>query len=245
MSHEVGGVALELLRGGGEAIAPHTPVASDRGPGRSGLVRSVPGPSAQRVRIVDAALRCITRRGVAKTTLDDVAREASCSRATVYRNFPGGKEAVVGAVVDTEVSRFFSALAVRMGEATTLEDALVAGVNEAAVRISGHRALARLMEEEPEVVLPHLAFSHMDIVLDTCAAFAAPFLGRWLDHSEARRLAEWAARIVLSYLACPAEGTDLTDPRGARHVVRTFVVPSIRSGRPSTSSSVPLKGEPS
>ena len=32
---------------------------------------------------------CIARWGTAKTTLDDIAREAGCSRATIYRLFPG------------------------------------------------------------------------------------------------------------------------------------------------------------
>ena len=34
-----------------------------------------------------ALLTCIARYGLAKTTLDDVAREAGCSRATLYRYF--------------------------------------------------------------------------------------------------------------------------------------------------------------
>src|SRR5271169_1891586 len=75
----------------------------------------------QRVRLADAALRCIARQGIAKTTLDDVAREAGCSRATVYRVFPGGKDGLMSAVADTEVARFFSALALRMGAASDLE----------------------------------------------------------------------------------------------------------------------------
>ena len=45
--------------------------------------------NAQPDRILDAALACIARVGVGKTTLDDVAREAGCARATVYRCFPG------------------------------------------------------------------------------------------------------------------------------------------------------------
>src|ERR1700688_3412269 len=102
-----------------------------------------------RVRVIDAALACIARQGVAKTTLDDVAREARCSRATVYRAFPGGKDAVLGAVVETEVSRFFSALAVRMGEATDLEDVLVAGMTEAATRVYEHPVLEYLVLSEP------------------------------------------------------------------------------------------------
>jgi hypothetical protein len=62
----------------------------------------------------------------------------------------------------------------------------------------------------------------------TCT-FTAPFLGRWLDAAEARRVAEWAARIVVSYLACPAEGVDLTDADHVRRLVRQFVLPGIRA----------------
>ncbi len=163
---------------------------------------------------------------MAKTTLDDVARAAGCSRATVYRVFPGGKDGLLSAVVDTEVARFFSALALRMGAATDLEDVLVAGMNEAAVRITEHPGLSFLLEHEPEVILPHLAFSHMDGVLEVSSTFTAPFLGRWLDHDEAKRVAQWAARIVLSHLLCPADGVDLTDEARVRRLVRTFVLPA-------------------
>jgi AcrR family transcriptional regulator len=186
------------------------------------------GSTPQRVRLADAALSCFARYGIAKTTLDDVARAAGCSRATVYRVFPGGKEGLVAAVVDTEVARFFSALALRMGGASNLEDVLVVGMTEAAVRISEHPALSFLLDNEPEVILPHLTFSHMDSVLGVSSTFTAPFLGRFLDHEEAKRMAEWAARIVLSYLLCPADGVDLTDEVRVRRLVRTFVLPGDR-----------------
>jgi AcrR family transcriptional regulator len=209
----VGSVRLELVRD--ETDHP----GADLG-GASGT-----GGTSQRVRLADAALQCIARQGIAKTTLDDVARAAGCSRATVYRVFPGGKDGLLSAVVDTEVARFFSALALRMGAAANLEDVLVAGMTEAAVRICEHPGLSFLLENEPEVVLPHLAFSHMDSILDVSSTFTAPFLGRWLDHDEAKRVAQWAARIVVSHLFCPAEGVDLTDEVRVRRLVRTFVLP--------------------
>ncbi|HTT85973.1 MAG TPA: helix-turn-helix domain-containing protein [Acidimicrobiales bacterium] len=182
-----------------------------------------------RVRVIDGALACIAAQGVSKTTLDDVARQAGYSRATVYRAFPGGKDALLRAVADTEVSRFFSALAVAMGEAGDLEDVLVAGMTEAATRVSGHEALRYLLAREPELVLGRLAFAHMDEVLAVTCAFTTPFLGRWLDSAESRRVAEWAARIVVSYLACPAEGIDLTDADQVRRLVRQYILPGIRT----------------
>ncbi len=212
----MGSARLELVR-------DETPDQGAAGTGGDGRATS------QRVRLADAALQCITRQGIAKTTLDDVARTAGCSRATVYRVFPGGKDGVVSAVADTEVARFFSALALRMGAASSLEDVLVVGMTEAARRITQHPGLSFLLDHEPEVVLHLLTFSQMDGVLSVSSTFTAPFLGRWLDHDEAKRMAEWAARIVLSHLLCPADGVDLTDEDRVRRLVRTFVLPGDRT----------------
>jgi AcrR family transcriptional regulator len=182
----------------------------------------------QRIRIADAATRCVARTGVTKTTLDDVAREAGCSRATVYRTFPGGKEEVIAAVVDTEVARLFSAIAVAMGGAEDLEEAVVAGIVATASTIEDHAALGYVLENEPGVLLPHLCFAPMDRVIEVASRFTAPFLARWLDPEAARRLADWATRIVLSYLATPAVGVDLRNESSARRLVAAFVTPAAR-----------------
>jgi AcrR family transcriptional regulator len=187
--------------------------------------------SSQRVRIVDAALRCLARQGIAKTTADDIAREAGLSRATLYRAFSDGKDGVLHAVVETETARLFSDLAVAMGEARDLEELLVAGLTGAARALSAHPALGYLLAHEPGVVLPHLAFDRMDRVLDVASSFASPFLGRWLEPEQAARAAEWAVRILVSYLLCPRVGADLRDPAQARRLVGTFVIPGIQALR--------------
>jgi AcrR family transcriptional regulator len=220
----VGSPSLELVRDADPVSPGHAaprPAAGRPAAGR------VAGAAAQRQRIVEGAVRCIAGQGLAKTTLDDVARAAGYSRATLYRAFPGGKDAVMAAVADTEVSRLFSAVAVRMGEAADLEDALIEGMVTASATIAGHDALRYLLEHEPEVVLTRLTFEHHDEVLATVAAFVAPLLGRWLGHAEAVRVAEWAARLVFSYVACPSAAIDLTDPSCARRVVRSYVLPGI------------------
>src|SRR5881227_82433 len=97
--------------------------------------------ASQEQRIVDATLRCIARWGVAKTTLDDVAREASCSRATVYRLFPGGKEAVLAAVATTELEAFLGRVGSTLADAPSLEAALVGAIAETGRTLAGHGAL--------------------------------------------------------------------------------------------------------
>lgn len=178
-------------------------------------------------RILDATLRCIGRWGVAKTTLDDVAREAGCSRATVYRAVPGGKEGLLEAVVAHELDGFFSQLGGRLEHAATLEDALVQGMAFASQWLANHAPLQFLLAYEPETVLPHIAFRRMNDVLAVSAAFVAPYLARWLPADDALRAAEWGVRIVLSYTSCPADDVDLADEASARRLVQTFVLPGL------------------
>ncbi len=187
--------------------------------------------SGQRIRIVDAALVCVGAQGLGSTTVDDVARQAGVSRATVYRLFPGGKDELVGALVETEVARFLSSVATAMGEKDDLEDAVVAGMLEATRRLRAHAVLNRLLAEEPEVVLPHIAFGRLDRVLVVVGELVSPFLQRFLDHETAARIGEWAARIVMAYVASPSAWVDLGDPGSARRLVRTFVLPGVEALR--------------
>jgi len=183
----------------------------------------------QEQRVIDAALRCIARWGIGKTTLDDVAREASCSRATIYRLFPGGKEALLEATTRLELDRFFTGLAERFDEASTLEELLVAGVVYASRALASHEALQFILAYEPEVVLPNVAFRQADRVLAAVSTFAAPYLAPYVGAEDAPRVAEWVTRLVLTYTLAPADGVDVGDEESVRRLVRTFVLPGLVS----------------
>lgn len=192
------------------------------------LLRAAP-VGTQEQRVVDAVLRCVARWGVAKTTLDDIARESGLSRATVYRLFPGGKDALLAAVTTSEVSRFMRTVGSRFDEADSLEELLVAGITEAGQHLTTHAALQYLLVHEPETVLPSIAFGAMDAVLQAVSDFTAPYLARYLPAEDAPRAAEWVGRIVISYVSCPADGVDLANEQSVRRLVRTFVLPGLRS----------------
>jgi AcrR family transcriptional regulator len=196
------------------------------------------GRQTHRARIVEAALGCIGRWGTAKTTLDDVARQAGCSRATVYRMFPGGKDAVLDAVARAEVDRFFVAIAARLEAAESLEELLVAGMCEAGRRIRDHQALQFLVTYEPETIMPRLTFAPADEILRCASEIAAPYLARWLEPVDALRVGAWAARLVLSYSCVPSADVDMADEESVRRLVRRFVLPGLaplpRGGSPRT-----------
>src|SRR5579862_8162367 len=122
-------------------------------------------PVGTEERVVDATLRCLSRWGMAKTTLDDVAREAGVGRATLYRLFPGGREALLGAVVWREVGRLRDRLSELAAAAGTLEDVVVAWFGDVAASLRAHPALQSLLAHEPESVLPHVAFQRLDALL--------------------------------------------------------------------------------
>ena len=182
--------------------------------------------NAQPDRILDAALACIARVGVAKTTLDDVAREAGCARATVYRCFPG-RDALLRAALDREVQALTQQVIDAADRAETLTDAIVAVVLAAAEPFRTHAALGFVLEHEPEIVTAQLSFERGSALLTTAAALAAPAFSRFVPAERAERLAEWVARLTLSYLCNPSEHGQLDDPAYVRALVVDYVLPGV------------------
>lgn len=194
--------------------------SGDAGGGLATSDRPVVGSLHER--ILAAAPRCIARWGLTKTTLDDLAREAGCSRASIYRHFPGGKDQVLVATLVYEEARLFAGLAPEFEAAGSLEDVLVTGLVGAARFIDTNDALQYLITHEPEAVLPHVAFDRVGPMLHRVSAFAGPYLERYLEPRDAVEVAQWAARLLLSYSLHPSDSFDLRDAEQARRFVRLF-----------------------
>jgi AcrR family transcriptional regulator len=177
--------------------------------------------------MVEAALRCVERWGLAKTAMDDIAREAGVSRATVYRVFPGGKDRLVETVVQLELGRLFHEAASEAEQAATLEDLVCVGVTIALRTLTGHAALNYMVEHEPEAVLPLFAFHRLEPLLADVAALSRPHLGRFLPAEAIRPAAELLARFVLAYSFGPPAPFDPQDPRSIRRLVQTYVMPAL------------------
>jgi AcrR family transcriptional regulator len=182
--------------------------------------------NAQPDRILDAALACIARVGVGKTTLDDVAREAGCARATVYRCFPG-RQVLLQALCDREVRALAERVIVAADRSETLADAIVAVILTGAEPFRTHRALAFVIAHEPEIITPQLSFERGSALLITAATLAAPAFTRFVPIDRAERLGEWVARLTLSYLCNPSEQVHLDDPDYVRALVVDYVLPGV------------------
>lgn len=190
-------------------------------------VTGADGGSEARDRIVRATYDCVARWGFFKTTMEDAAREAGFSRATVYRYFPGGRDELFAAVVAWENARFFSRLYDEIRDAATLEDVIELGIVFAHRDIGEHEVLQRVLETEPDLLLPKLTVEAAG-TQEMIAAFFEPYLVReppapGVDAAEA---ADFLARMALSYISSPG-GWDLTDRAQVARLVRAELLGGI------------------
>jgi AcrR family transcriptional regulator len=104
--------------------------------------------------ILDAARTSVQRFGMRRTTLSDIARLASVSRMTVYRRYPD-----LPAVLRDLMTREFGALMDAIDAEVDGPDGrsrLVARANAAVRALREHPLLRKLLEAEPELLLPYL-----------------------------------------------------------------------------------------
>lgn len=192
----------------------------------------VASPTADsRQAVHHAALACISRFGVAKTTMEDVAAEAGLSRAAAYRACPGGKDALIASVFLTEATGVVDSICRALDEAADLPHALAGAMSAAARSLGSIEALRFVLRYEPELVLPHLSFSGLERFLAAATEALAPSLHRFLEPAAARSAAELCARIFVSHFGNPDPHLRLSDAEDTLRLVEDFVLPSIPKGR--------------
>jgi len=183
-----------------------------------------------RQRILEATYACVARWGLAKTSVEDAAREAKVSRATVYRTFPGGRDELISAVVAWATLEFFIELYEQVQGAESLEQVMERGIMFAHRSIVEHEVLQRVMQTEPEKLLPTLTFESIRI-RQGIAEFLVPFLEQrgLAPGVDLREAADFLARMVLSYMSAPGRW-DLEDPVQVAQLVRAELLAGVVAG---------------
>jgi AcrR family transcriptional regulator len=150
------------------------------------------------------------------------------SRATVYRYFPGGREQLIRETIAWEASRFFQRLmdAVEGSAdfATLLERALIFAHRA----VAEHEVLQKILQTEPETLLPELTVeSHRLLAL--IKAFLLPPLQRdplLTPGLDLQRAVDHVARLLLTFIGSPGRW-NLEDPDQVRELVRTELLAGV------------------
>jgi AcrR family transcriptional regulator len=177
-----------------------------------------------RERVLAATYACVARFGMGKTTVEDVVKESGVSRASIYRLFPGGKDQLLRETVGWEMNHFFGRLAEAVYDAPDFASLLEEGLVFAHRSIQEHEVLRKVLETEPERLLP-LITVEQHRVLDFITAFLLPYLereqraGRVRPGVDLEATTEYVARLVLSLIGSPGRW-DMDDPEQVHVLVR-------------------------
>ena len=133
----------------------------------------------RRDEILSAALRCFTRSGYARASIEDVVRESGASVGSIYHHF-GGKEQLAAALYVEGLAAYQRSFAATLEQShARAEDAVKAIVANHLRWIESHRQLAGflLSSREAEVVeASHVTLAEMNREL---FATTRSWLERW------------------------------------------------------------------
>jgi AcrR family transcriptional regulator len=169
-------------------------------------------------RILDAAEELYTQRDHASIGMNEIARAAGCSRATLYRYFES-REALRTAYVHRETRRLGRAIKERIDGIDDPRERLVASITAALRMVRESPALSSWFAVTRPPIGGEVA-GRSKVITALAAAFVNS-LGPE-DHVVVERRARWVVRVITSLLMYPGQ-----DEAEERAMIEEFVVPIV------------------
>ena len=175
--------------------------------------------------ILDAAVEELRAYGLRRTSVDNVARRAGLSRATVYRRYES-KSVLVQAALVRESARFFGEIVAAIGPLLTAEERLVEGFVVGLRKVRTDALLTRLLISDPEELVPYLTLRGAGVI-----AAASEFLVSQYEQvggsmtRDPRVLAEMLVRLAISFTLTPGGAVPVGDDAAVRAFAKSYLVP--------------------
>jgi len=182
-----------------------------------------------RERLLDAAEGCLEQFGPQKTSMEDVARAAGMSRATVYRYFENRDALLLGVA-----SRQSSALAAEainyLAQFNTISDWMVEGLLFTLREIPRRPVFASLVTSLDSRASGSLFLGSTGLVQIGVNVLQPIFAnakaqGLLRDDVDPEMLVEWLLRVLWTYLNAPSQVA--TDEEGMRKLFRMMLIPAV------------------
>ncbi|KLO27700.1 TetR family transcriptional regulator [Mycolicibacter heraklionensis] len=168
-------------------------------------------------KILDAAEKLFAEHDAASVGMNEIARAAGCSRATLYRYFES-RDALHTAYVHRWANTLYHELTRRLSGIDDPAERLVTGITESLSLVRGNPALASWFAESGPPIGTAMAAQS-----DVITVMVASFLNTLGDgDTDNQQRARWVVRVMTSLLSFP--GRDADDERA---MLTQFVVPVV------------------
>jgi AcrR family transcriptional regulator len=188
-------------------------------------------PPDTAARILDAAFDRVMQIGLARTTVEDVARAAGLSRQTIYRYFPS-KEHLVTALVLREEERFLDGIRRAFAEDPNLEAAIADAILFCLRFARAHPLLDRLLETDPETLLPYLTTKGNPVIHRAREVLMSLLAQRaWVRADLLDTAVDAATRTLISYAMSPPDRRPEEVARDLARILTLALAPKEASPR--------------
>lgn len=171
-------------------------------------------------KILDAAENLFAEHDPASVGMNEIARAAGCSRATLYRYFES-RDVLYTAYVHRWANRLYHELTERLAGIDDPAERLVTGMTESLALVRNNPALVSWFAETGPPIGATMA-AQSDVITVMVASFLSALGTKDTDAVQQR--AQWVVRVVTSLLSFP--GRDADDERA---MLMQFVVPVVVS----------------
>lgn len=185
-------------------------------------------------RILTAAREQIETVGWRRSTIEDIAKRARLGRATVYRKFPS-KQVLLDAVIDAGVREYLAGSTAAVTNQPTIEDRIAESTRFTVEFLRNHPILTRLIETEPETVLPLLTVDAGPLI-QLVDGFSVAVWHRELydgnpmtdkQRQHLQIVAELHTRLTLSFILTKNTAIPLDTPEQTRTFARNYLAPML------------------
>ena len=182
-----------------------------------------------RERLLDAAEGCLEQFGPQKTSMEDVARAAGMSRATVYRYFEN-RDALLLGVASRQASSLAADAINYLARFNTISDWLVEGLLFTLRELPNRPVFASLVTSLDSRASGNLFLGSTGLVQIGVNVLRPMFAnakaqGLLREDVDPEMLVEWLLRVLWTYLNAPSQVA--TDEEGMRTLFRMMLIPAV------------------
>ena len=171
-----------------------------------------PRPDPQLDRLLDAVERCLTRYGLRRTTMSDIAREMGVARTTLYRQVSSIEEAT--ALMSSRRLHRFVDKVLELSDHGLDAEAFVQVIVRSVRMTLAEPVVKRLLNDEPEILGQLLTSGAIAGLVGQITGLLTPVVRQamgagLLRMGDPAMTAQWIVRIVLVLTTVPAPDDEL------------------------------------